>query len=448
MGEVTLQQVLQCREDRVRLQERLREEYGKSVVCVTMNIAGPVKTSPIIERAFFLCLNMLERQLPVQAVLHREVYTKDTGCEAAYAVDMAPETLKEICVEIEEESPMGRLFDLDVLDREGRKLTRQGQRGCIVCGAPGRACAAGRLHTVARLQEKTRELLTAGLAAADRETIGQLAAKSLLEEVDATPKPGLVDRRNTGSHRDMTMDTFFASARTLEPYFCRCVKLGQETAELPPEETFARLRMAGMEAEQDMYRATEGVNTHKGAIFSLGILCGGLGRLWTPQKDPVTPDALMELCGEMTREAMEADFARMDGTTPGQRLYLQWGITGIRGEAARGFPALRETGLPAYQKARNHGLSREEAGIAALLHLITWVQDTNLLHRGGPEGAAWAAEQARLLLEETPFPAKKRIEELDDAFIARNLSAGGCADLLAAVYFLTALEQEGFLAKK
>ena len=132
---------------------------------------------------------------------------------------------------------------------------------------------------MAQLQEKTQAVLAAAIREADSKTIARLACQALLYEVATTPKPGLVDRANSGSHRDMDFFTFQASAAALWPYFARCAEIGMDTHSLPPEETFSRLRTPGKLAEGDMLRATAGVNTHKGAIFSMGILCGALGRL-------------------------------------------------------------------------------------------------------------------------------------------------------------------------
>ena len=139
--------------------------------------------------------------------------------------------------------------------------------------------------------------------------------------------------------------------------------------------------------------------------------------------------------------SLEEDFARLTGagTTAGERLYLTRGITGIRGEAAAGLPAVTNVGLPVFRDCLAKGYSPNDAGAVTLLHLIARVADTNLYHRGGEEGAAWAAKEAEKLL---PAPAMEQIEALDDAFIRRNLSPGGCADLLAVTYFLHALEEK------
>ena len=438
--EVTLQQILDAREQRAARQRALLARYSKPLICFTMNIAGPEKTSPLILRAFHWGLTQLDNKLLNKIkILYRQVDAPITGCEAFWVVDADAQALKDLCTAIEEETPLGRLFDMDVLDCNGRKLERSIQRNCIVCGASGRACAAGRVHSVAQLQATTDRIITDHFKVFDQDQIAALAVQSLLAEVDTTPKPGLVDRRNTGSHKDMDLRTFTASAFALEPYFRKCVEIGQQTARLSPAETFPLLRKAGLDGEKAMYKATNGINTHKGAIYTMGVLCGALGRLWTPATPIAETNAVLSLCADMTAQSVKDDFAAMTGATAGERLYLQHGLTGIRGQMAAGLPAVAEISLPVYEHYLQKGLSLNDAGAMTLIHLIAHVEDTNLHHRGGAAGAAFAADTAQALL---PEPTLAEIEKLDQAFISRNLSPGGCADLLAAALMLYGWERE------
>jgi len=434
MKGVTLQDILLAREQRAAKQKQLLAQYRCPLISFTMNIAGPVKTSPLIERGFregLLALEGLDA-----AILFRESMELPTGCEAYFSVDMDAGTLKAFCTKIEEATPLGRLFDMDVLDVDGHKLERHGQRGCIVCGAPGRGCAASRAHSVEELQTATNRILTEYFLNADRMLIGSYAVLGLLDEVSITPKPGLVDRRNNGSHRDMSLKTFIASANALQSYFDRCVAIGQDTAGASPEETFKALRQAGLEAERAMYAATGGVNTHKGAIFTLGILCGSIGRLWSAERPVPELTLLLKECAAVGQAAM-ADFAKPDGSTAGQKLYLQKGLRGIRGEVAEGLPSVARIALPALEEGIATGFSFNDAAACALIQLIAQVEDTNLYHRGGEEGAAFAKDAAKALGN---WPTMAQIEALDDTFIVRNLSPGGCADLLAAACFLYRLK--------
>ena len=232
---------------------------------------------------------------------------------------------------------------------------------------------------------------------------------------------------------------FEASTHALRPYFAKCVQIGQSTQHLSPGELFRQLRTAGQAAEKDMYRATGGINTHKGAIYTLGILCGSIGRLWSAENPIAVCDAILSQSAQIVRTSVDADFAAADGKTPGERLYLQYGLRGIRGEVADGLPSVKNIALPRFRQAIANGFSENDAGVYALLHLIANVKDTNLYHRGGESGAKWALESAQTMLSKVPSITE--IEELDDLFIARNLSPGGCADLLAVTLFLNELHK-------
>ncbi len=435
--EITLPEILEAREARARHQRELLDAYGAPLICFTMNIAGPIKTSPLIRRGFQMGLLALEKKIPPHRILHREEQHPVTGSTAFWSVDLPTEELKTLCLSIEEATPLGRLFDMDVLDVKGVKAERTTLRGCIVCGAPGRDCAARRLHAVPELQAATKKILTNHFAEADAKLIADLAVQSLLDEVYTTPKPGLVDRRNAGSHRDMDIPLFERSAESLRPYFERCVTIGQATADQPHAETFQALRQAGLLAEETMFAATNGVNTHKGAVFTMGLLCGALGRLWQPENPIPNQDALLRETAALYADTLKEDL-RSNPNTAGLQLYQKHGLQGIRGEIASGLPSLREISLPTYERYREAGYSANDAGALTLLHLIARVEDTNLYHRGGAEGAAWAKSAAQSLLKDTPTVAD--IEKLDDEFIARNLSPGGSADLLAATYFIKKLE--------
>ena len=440
---VTLEQMLSAREVR---QARLTAALVHApLVSFTMNIAGPEKSSPLIRRGFQVGCQRLTRAFAAHGITLTLLEQTDeiTGCEALYAVHGCPMTAKALCAACEDADELGRLFDMDVIDRDGRRLSRGElglrERGCLVCGAEGRGCAARRKHSVAELQQETRRRLSAFFRQADRTTAATLATQSLLDEVRVTPKPGLVDRNNSGSHTDMNLALFEKSATALAPYWEQCVEIGMESATLAPEETFARLRRVGLCAEQTMLAATNGVNTHKGAIFLLGILCGAVGRLWSAGEPCQDAERLCAECANMTNAPLREELERISVQSPnttGARLYQQCGIRGARGEVMDGLPGVWEIALPTLRHALAHGCDREHAAAIALLHLIARGTDTNMVKRGGQEGAAWGAQQAKELLQRSPFPTIEEIARLDAQFIEKNLSPGGCADLLALTLFL------------
>lgn len=443
--EVTMQQILEARERRVLRQQALLSRFQKPLICFTMNIAGPEKNSPLITEGFRLGQDTLLAQLSGLPMLHREEFLEDTGCEGYYVLDADPRQLKTLAAEVEDTTPAGRLFDMDVLGVRGEKISRETLglpgRTCLLCGNPVYQCSSRRTHSVSQLQERSQQLLLDALRDRDAHGLGALAVQSLLYEVSASPKPGLVDRENSGSHRDMDFFTFLRSTAVLQPYFTQLARLGMETAHLSPAEAFQRMRLPGKLAEQAMYGATGGVNTHKGAIFTLGILCAAAGRL---PKDRRTPEAICRECAAMTAGIVSRELTGTpveQATTNGQKLYAQYGITGIRGQAEAGFPAVLHTGLPMLQESLARGRSLNDAACTALLHLMCVTQDTNLITRANPGRWRATVEQVQTLLRATPCPTEEQLRELDREFIRDNLSPGGSADLLAASLFLLFLSQ-------
>jgi triphosphoribosyl-dephospho-CoA synthase CitG len=264
--------------------------------------------------------------------------------------------------------------------------------------------------------------------------IARLAAAALVEEVYTTPKPGLVDLNNTGAHRDMTVQTFLYSAAALQPYFREMAELGRT---LPQEALLPALRASGIRAEAAMFKATDGVNTHKGALFSLGILCGCAGRFLAMNRRPSAED-LCGLAADLTRGICARELGVGD-ETHGQGVFRKYGARGIRGEAESGFASVRMYSLPCFRQELERGTEYGEAAVKALLSLISHVPDTTVLHRRGEKIAAWAAEEAARCLADY---REDTVLELDRAFIRENVSHGGCADLLAVTIFLHRLETE------
>lgn len=448
--EVTLMEILDARELRAKRQQQLLARYTLPLVSFTLNIAGPVKTSAAIRRVFREGCARLEDALRGTSIEIRakQLFDAPTGPEGLYALCGEAAAIKALCIRLEDEDALGRLFDLDVLDADGRKLgraqLRKPPRGCLICGKPGSGCASRRVHSAEALQAKTRAVIRGYFAQKDAQWVAAQAVRALNFEVCTTPKPGLVDRANTGSHSDMDIFTFLSSAAAISPYFLRAVQIGQETAARDPDETFRRVQAQGLRAERAMLAATGGVNTHKGAIYSMGLLCAAAGRLWSADGICTDPEALLSECAALAREAAQkalADVRAETCRTAGERLWLRCGQRGVRGEAMEGFPSVRHLAFPALEKALREGNSLERAGICALLHLMAGVQDTNLAARGGKRAQAFTAQYAARLLSRGDG-THAALVQFDREMIRRNLSPGGCADLLAMTYFLHFLQQD------
>ena len=245
--EATLTDVLEAREKRVSCQQRLLERFRKPVVCFTLNIAGPVKVDEATRYAFRIGRERLTEGLKTMGfdLLASETLVSVAGQEYLAAVNAPAEALKRLCVSLEELDQLGRLFDLDVIGTDGQKLERGAERSCLVCGKPGRGCASRRVHPVDEIRAVTQGIIRAHQTREQTRRVATAAVQSLLDEVCVTPKPGLVDRENNGSHRDMDIFTFTASASALYPYFEACCLAGLQDRALDAETAFRRLQSLG-----------------------------------------------------------------------------------------------------------------------------------------------------------------------------------------------------------
>ena len=431
---VTVADVLSARDARVERQKRMLLAHGLPLISFTMNIAGEIKRDAWIERAFLEGARRIEAALAADgiAVAARERTLAFTGCEEIWAVDAPAQELKARMCAIEEMVALGRLFDIDVIDADGRKLERPMERRCLICGGPVRACARSRAHSARELSERAHEIIIAFLNEQRALEIGELAHRALIREANVTPKPGLVDRENSGAHRDMDLKLFHASADALRPWFADCARIGLELRDAAPEQVFGRLRKRGIEAENAMFAATNGVNTHKGALFSLGILCCAAAM----EGEGAGVPAILDRAAALARPAL-GDLTALhpgDARTGGEVQYLDSGRTGVRGEAAAGFPHVRDCGLPALKSALQDGASYNEACLHALLALMTCVEDSNVLRRRGVAALRSVQSRAKSLLEQG-FTMDD-LRRINDDFVRENLSPGGSADLLAITIFL------------
>ncbi|WP_028531026.1 triphosphoribosyl-dephospho-CoA synthase [Paenibacillus sp. HW567] len=256
------------------------------------------------------------------------------------------------------------------------------------------------------------------------------AVQALVDEALLTPKPGLVDTRDSGSHSDMSIGLMIKSARALEETFQRIA----DASYLHPVDQSLREKIAsiGREGEQQMFSATNGVNTHKGAIWALGLLTSA--RAACPGE--CDPHRIMSTAGQI---ASFEDRYQPSAPTNGQAVQRKYKVMGAAEEAKLGFPHIREAALPALLRARAGGKAEDEARIEALLALMSKVEDTCILHRGSLEDLAAIQRMAGACLSADGFRSqtgRKLFYRLSEYCTTRRLSPGGSADLLAATLFL------------
>ena len=267
-----------------------------------------------------------------------------------------------------------------------------------------------------------------GGIASTSQAIATRASAALLAELATYPKPGLVSLVDSGSHDDMDAGTFRRSVAAIAPFFARLAEAGASGAPL------GTLRAIGLEAEAEMLAATGGINTHRGAIFALGLLAAAAG---AGARDLV--GYVRETWGDLLAGE------RPPTGSHGARAMRHFGVGGARGEAAAGFPGAVKIGLPALREGRSISQSGEAARVHAFFALLAELDDTNILHRRGAEGLAYAQASAKAFIDAGGIGApdwRARAIAVHHAFVARRLSPGGSADLLAVTLFLDAAERD------
>lgn len=266
--------------------------------------------------------------------------------------------------------------------------------------------------------------------------IGRLAIRSLYREAALAAKPGLVCPDSRGSHEDMDFATFVRSLQALRSYFPAIAACGWQAPALAPLQTL------GIAAERGMLAATGGVNTHRGAIFNLGLLCAASGLLLA-EGEILDARTLCRTVAERWGRQILDGLTEAPAISHGLVVAHRYGCGGARQEAAAGFPAALELGLPAYCQALAATGDAGLAAVQALFSLIAGLEDSNLLWRGGREGLAFGRRLAADFLAAGGVLAddwRQRAAAVDRAFVAERLSPGGSADLLGVTLFLAEVD--------
>jgi triphosphoribosyl-dephospho-CoA synthase len=263
--------------------------------------------------------------------------------------------------------------------------------------------------------------------------LSTLAVYTLVEEAELTPKPALVDRGGNGAHHDLDLARLRRSARSLQEGFADIARVAAVAKPSLLREQIGRI---GRDMEQRMLAATDGSNAHRGAIWALGLLVAAAARRRSDTR------AASIAAGAAALARLPDRFA-LRSLSNGERVRLRFGAAGARGEAQAGFPHAIHIGLPMLRATRDRGASEDCARLDALMAIMASLDDTCLLHRGGPAAleTAKVGAQAVLAAGGTAVPAGlKLLHRLHDELMARWASPGGSADLLGVTLFLDRLE--------
>ncbi|MCJ7691405.1 MAG: triphosphoribosyl-dephospho-CoA synthase CitG [Clostridiaceae bacterium] len=270
--------------------------------------------------------------------------------------------------------------------------------------------------------------------------IAGYAIEAMLYEVAAYPSPGLVSSISKGAHRDMDHYCFIKSTSILSKYMVLFAEEG--CSDKTPKEIFMAIRNIGIEAENEMFKGTKGVNTHKGMIFLLGISCAAVTKAIYEKKNFSEIQGLIK---EMTRGLVQNELLYMNkdkATSYGEKLFLKHKVEGIRGQVERGIPLVFDYSIGIYND--NKFLNLNDRLIHTLVCIMQYCEDSNVLHRHSMETLKDVQQKATNIISiggMTTETGKAAIDNLDSEFIKQNISPGGSADLLAVTVFFNSVHE-------
>lgn len=458
--QIALEDVLAVKEKRAQVQQEMLRQYKMPLVSISVNMPGSIKYSADTIALLRYGMEQLREVLGENGIFAHEerVYHWLAGPTALMAVEGDARDVKRHAIVVENTGKAGRLLDIDVFDGDGKLLSRDDfaapRRTCLVCERPAVECVRSRTHNSDDVLTAVKRLLTdfqsvqTELLPPPVVKIGSKAVEAMLMEVACSPAPGLVDRFNAGAHDDMDFFSFIKSSTALANPMFRCALAGWNHKG-PLADMLPVLRQIGQAGEQQMFQATAGVNTQKGLLFLLGMLAAAAGWQARQENSGLMAKAILNTASQICSGVVERELVPLQTQLPqrkltaGERLYLSYGVSGIRGEVEAGLPAVQQYGLPALQQALTEGLTLNDALVQTLLAIMTYTEDTTILNRHNMVILKEVQRRAGELLAAGGMKTTEGqalVEAFDQELIQRRISPGGSADLLAATYFLYALD--------
>ncbi len=427
----TLEHILANKERRAQKQkELLAHAPSHFLVSLSINTPSSIKLSHESVVVYEIAHENILMLLRTKGFTCKDFsqHIAPTGAETLFTCKGDAKAFKALTCKLEEEHPLGRLMDIDVLDEMGVLLSRSlfgfTKRRCLVCDEEAFVCARAQKHSYNELNAHIKTLVQGH---AFSHSIALWCERAMKTEVELTPKPGLVDNANSGAHHDMDINTFYASIKAIKPYIL-------EFLEAQPL-CFDTLRSIGVACEEAMFEATNGINTHKGMVFCLALTCGAIAKLKDAQTIFTCKDLQTQI-QHLCEGLVEKDLLHAHPQSAGARFFYETGSLGIRGIAQSGFALVFEGSLPFF-KTQKTLLGEEKALKMTLLWLMERLDDSTLWSRGGVEGLAYVKQKAaeiRLHVKHSPEDLDECLSAFDKDLTQKHLSPGGSADLLALTW--------------
>lgn len=430
---MTLRQgILQTRDARQgelqRAMDRAGSEDAASVLVISTNVPGGNKHRPGLSGLVQGAVHSLQEVIGLKKLLSR---TDLLGPFQIVSSGVSPMEAKMAALTIETENPSGRILDVDVFTLDGSQIDRARlglpPRACFVCLEPAHECARLGRHSDSELLERVDSLLQPFVPAPQRvlpDVLAKHLVRGALSELDLTPKPGLVDRHDSGSHPDLSYAAMRTSAELLPQYFDDLLRCFSEKRPL------AEYVQAGIAAEGRMNREIH-ANAHKGFIFLSGLVL--LAACECDGQISHLRQAISDIGTRFFAHSESSD-------SHGADIRTRHALGGIRAEAEQGLPAVFEHGWPRYREALEAGWDPEHAGFYLMATLMQRVEDTTAIHRCGLEGLTRLRRDGahlQRLLERQQAPATM-LAELNAEYCQLGLTMGGVADCMALTFALQA----------
>lgn len=450
-------QLLKSREIRW-LYKKAMINQGFHLISLQLNIPGFPKKSDVFS-AFLKSVKTrfeLFLQSHIIALQWEEQFFEDEAGECIiYKVSekrISAADLKELTEVFEEKHPLGRIIDADIMDVEGNVVSSGKHKRCFLCpDKPVQWCRKYNNHTPDEIRESMQKAIAGFLK---DELIDQASTKmagfavsGLLHEVSLTPKPGLVTRTSSGGHSDMDFSTFMSSVGVLAPYFQKVGVMSGRFKSPNLDLALPEIREIGLEMEQEMYQVTQGVNTHKGAIFLMEMAVFAAVRSVCKKgkfKTGIFASAIQQVSKGIVQRELYNLKPEDEALTHGQNCFLKYGLqgAGARGEVEQGLPTVLHHALPELTNRLGggnlvaHDKDLNPILIPVLLKIMSVNNDTNVLYRHGKEVLEELKRRAMEALREWDLGSDQKYLALDEWCKVNRISSGGSADLLSVTLFV------------
>lgn len=446
-----IQEFLINREKRVFHQEELmKNNKNKTLVTIRINYPGIEKSNYITDDIVNIIYNDIMTYHKGD-IVYNDKYKNKEGlvCHLLFNTDVV--SIKKLMIDIEEKHILGRCVDIDVYSYKDNKVVgisrldlNKSPRKCFICELDAKICSRAQTHTIDEIK-KYFEYIYIKYKEEEKKIddisydISQIALKAMISEVSTFPSFGLVSPISNGSHKDMNYHTFLNSSMAIAPYLKEMAKVSYTYNN--PKCIFNVIRNIGVICEEKMFEATNNVNTHKGMIFLMGTCISATMKSIYDNKGFYN---IKDTIKDMTQDILD-DFKNLhlkDKLTHGEKLYLEHGFTGIRGQIKDGLSVVFDNIISKYE---NSNLIENELYIQILISLMSLVEDSTIVYRHDIDTLRRVQYDAKELLKiggVNTICGKKQIEKMEKEYIKENISPGGCADLLAISIFLLEIKSK------